>query len=157
MIQGPTCHAEDTHVHPLCSDKERRTQAGEDSGLATDRICEGWALWDVILLIFKRCLCDERIESLSNCVSSKILPAKTVWQRCYIFALRLGVCMYVCVILIPVYVIYIFVCIHCIYVHMHMYACVSKAEVNIRLLLKSVSTLLFKAEFLIIPWSGWLD
>lgn len=65
MIQGPTCHAEDTHVHLLCSDKWR-TQAGEDSGLA----CEEWAVWDVILLIFKRCLYDEKIENLSNCMSS---------------------------------------------------------------------------------------
>lgn len=42
MILGPTCHAEDTHVHLLCSDKEQRTQVEEDSRLATDRVCEGW-------------------------------------------------------------------------------------------------------------------
>lgn len=54
------------------SDKQR-TDAGEDSGLATDRTCKASSLWNVILLIFKEMLMVKgglKSCQFRNCVSS---------------------------------------------------------------------------------------
>lgn len=110
---------------------------------------DGQGLWNVILLIFKRCLWWWGLKTYQTTWAPKFCQLKYT-DRVLLLPLD---CVCMCSLNLCMCYVHVFMW-GCIY--MHLYTCVFKPEVSIRPLPRSVSTLLFKIGFFTVPRSDWL-